>query len=170
LMPSSTAQVSEIVRLCSEAGVGVVPYSGGTGVVAGQLSIEGDNAVILSLEKMNTIREVSSDDAVMVAEAGCILENVHAAALEADMIFPLSMASKGSCCIGGNLATNAGGIQVLRYGNARDLCLGVEASADWQRGDAGHYHGGVLEAETARRGDGDGVSCDPLPGGGVGAV
>lgn len=127
LMPSNTAQVSDIVRLCAEAGVGVVPYSGGTGVVAGQLSIEGDNAIILSLEKMNTIREVSADDAVMVAEAGCILENVHAAALEADMIFPLSMASKGSCCIGGNLATNAGGIQVLRYGNARDLCLGVEA-------------------------------------------
>lgn len=127
LMPSSTAQVSEIVTLCAEAGVGVIPYSGGTGVVAGQLSIDDDNAIILSLEKMNAVREIDTDDAVMVAEAGCILENIHAAAIDADMIFPLSMASKGSCCIGGNLATNAGGIQVLRYGNARDLCLGVEA-------------------------------------------
>jgi FAD/FMN-containing dehydrogenase len=127
LMPSSTAQVSEIVTLCAGEGVGVIPYSGGTGVVAGQLSIDDARAVIVSLEKMNAVREINADDAVMVVEAGCILENIHAAALEVDMIFPLSMASKGSCCIGGNLATNAGGIQVLRYGNARDLCLGVEA-------------------------------------------
>jgi len=121
LMPSSTAQVSEIVALCagegvgvipySGEGVGVIPYSGGTGVVAGQLSIDDANAVIVSLEKMNAVREISADDAVMVVEAGCILENVHAAALDVDMIFPLGMASKGSCCIGGNLATNAGGIQ-----------------------------------------------------------
>jgi len=121
VMPSSTAQVSEIVTLCAGEGVGVIPYSGGTGVVAGQLSIEDPRAVIVSLEKMNAVRETSADDAVMVVEAGCILENIHAAALVADMIFPLSMASKGSC------STNAGGIQVLRYGNARDLCLGVEA-------------------------------------------
>ncbi len=127
VMPTSTEQVADVVRLCHTQGIGIVPYSGGTGVVAGQLSIHSDNAIILSLEKMNNIREVLAEDGVMIAEAGCILENVHNAAIKHKMIFPLGMASKGSCCIGGNLATNAGGIQVLRYGNARDLCLGIEA-------------------------------------------
>ncbi len=127
VMPTSTQQVSDVVRLCAAEKVAIVPFSGGTGVVAGQLSIDSDNAIILSLEKMNQVREMSVDDAVMIVDAGCILENIHSAADGHDMIFPLSMASKGSCCIGGNLATNAGGIQVLRYGNARDLCLGIEA-------------------------------------------
>ncbi|UWR24306.1 FAD-binding oxidoreductase [Sulfitobacter sp. S190] len=127
VLPDTTQQVAEIVRLCNDARIGIVPYSGGTGVVAGQLSDENPNVVILSLERMNTIRDMQIDEGVMVVEAGCILENVHDAAAQHDMAFPLSMASKGSCCIGGNLATNAGGIQVLRYGNARDLCLGIEA-------------------------------------------
>lgn len=127
VLPNSTEQVAAIVQLCNPAKVGIVPYSGGTGVVAGQLSIDSDNAIIMSLERMNKVRQISVDDGVIVAEAGCILENIHSAAHELGMMFPLSMASKGSCCIGGNLATNAGGIQVLRYGNARDLCLGIEA-------------------------------------------
>lgn len=127
VLPKSTTQVAAIVRLCNQAKVGIIPYSGGTGVVAGQLSIHSDNAIILSLEKMNKVRDISVEDGVIVAEAGCILEDVHTAAQDNNMLFPLSMASKGSCCIGGNLATNAGGIQVLRYGNARDLCLGIEA-------------------------------------------
>lgn len=127
VLPRTTREVAEIVRLCHDAGAGIVPYGGGTGVVAGQLSIDSGEAIIVSLENMDAIRKVSVDDGVMVVEAGCILENVHAAAGEYGMVFPLSMASKGSCCIGGNLATNAGGIQVLRYGNARDLCLGIEA-------------------------------------------
>ncbi|MEP4980790.1 FAD-binding oxidoreductase [Ascidiaceihabitans sp.] len=126
-LPASTTQVAEIVRLCAANSIGIVPYSGGTGVVAGQLSIDSDNAIVVSLERMNKLRHLSVDDSVIVVEAGCILENVHAAAQDHDMMFPLNMASKGSCCIGGNLATNAGGIQVLRYGNTRDLCLGVEA-------------------------------------------
>ncbi|MEP3945923.1 FAD-binding oxidoreductase [Ascidiaceihabitans sp.] len=126
-LPASTTQVAEIVRLCAANSIGIVPYSGGTGVVAGQLSIDSDNAIVVSLERMNKLRHLSVDDSVIVVEAGFILENVHAAAQDHDMMFPLNMASKGSCCIGGNLATNAGGIQVLRYGNARDLCLGVEA-------------------------------------------
>ena len=127
VLPNSTEQVAAIVRLCNCAKVGIVPYSGGTGVVAGQLSIHSDNAIIMSLEKMNKIRDILVDDGVIIAEAGCILEDIHTAAEKHDMMFPLSMASKGSCCIGGNLATNAGGIQVLRHGNARDLCLGIEA-------------------------------------------
>ncbi|MEM9472977.1 MAG: FAD-binding oxidoreductase [Pseudomonadota bacterium] len=127
VLPNSTEQVAAIVRLCNSARVGIVPYSGGTGVVAGQLSVDSDNALIMSLERMNKVRQISVDDSVIVAEAGCILEHVHSAALDRGMMFPLNMASKGSCCIGGNLATNAGGIQVLRYGNMRDLCLGIEA-------------------------------------------
>jgi len=127
VLPDSTEQVAEIVRLCNDAKVAIVPFSGGTGVVAGQISIDSGNAIIVSLERMNKLREISVDDGVIVAEAGCILENIHTAASQHDLMFPLSMASKGSCCIGGNLATNAGGIQVVRYGNARDLCLGIEA-------------------------------------------
>lgn len=126
-LPETTAEVSEIVKLCNAEKAGIIPYGGGTGVVAGQLSPESGNAIILSLERMNAIREISPEEGMMIAEAGCILENVHAAAAEQGMIFPLSMGSRGSCSIGGNLATNAGGIQVLRHGNARDLCLGVEA-------------------------------------------
>ncbi len=125
--PATTGEAAAIVRICSGARIGIVPISGGTGVVAGQLSIDSDHALVLSLERMNRIRSVSADDGVMVAEAGCILENVHAEAQRHGLQFPLSMASKGSCCIGGNLATNAGGIQVVRHGNARDLCLGIEA-------------------------------------------
>lgn len=127
LKPRTTRQVSQIIRCCDEAGALVVPYGGGTGVVAGQLSIENPNAIILSLEAMNTIRAVLPDDGCLIAEAGCILQDIHQVAADHDMCFPLSMGSKGSCTIGGNLATNAGGIQVVRHGNARDLCLGIEA-------------------------------------------
>ena len=127
LLPSSTEQVAEIVLQCNSSKVGIVPISGGSGVVAGQLSIDSDHVIVLSLEKMNKVRDISVDDGVVVAEAGCILENIHNTAYQHGLMFPLSMASKGSCCIGGNLATNAGGIQVLRHGNARDLCLGIEA-------------------------------------------
>lgn len=127
VLPNSTEQVAAIVHLCNAARVGIVPFSGGTGVVAGQLSICSDNAIVVSLERMNKVRDISVDDGVMVAEAGCVLESVHNTAAQHGLVFPLSMASKGSCCIGGNLATNAGGIQVVRHGNARDLCLGIEA-------------------------------------------
>jgi FAD/FMN-containing dehydrogenase len=127
VLPNSTEQVSLIVKLCNAEKVGLIPYSGGTGVVAGQLSIDSKDVIILSLERMNKVIEVSLNDNIVIVEAGCILENIHDSVEKHDLIFPLSMASKGSCCIGGNLATNAGGIQVLRYGNARDLCIGIEA-------------------------------------------
>lgn len=127
LRPDTVETVSQIVRYCSAQKIGIIPYSGGTGVVAGQLSPDSPHGVIVSLERMNAVRDISVEDGVLIAEAGCILQDIHARAEQENMIFPLSMASKGSCCIGGNLATNAGGIQVLRHGNARDLCLGVEA-------------------------------------------
>ncbi|APX89357.1 hydroxyacid dehydrogenase [Brevirhabdus pacifica] len=125
--PANTAEVALVVRVCRDASVGVVPYGGGTGLVAGQVMPEGPAPVILSLERMNAIREVLPEENVLIAEAGAILENIHTAAEAAGRLFPLTLASKGSARIGGNLATNAGGVNVLRYGNARDLCLGLEA-------------------------------------------
>lgn len=127
VLPKSTQEVSCIVQVCHEHDVALIPYGGGSGVVAGQLSLTSDHIVILSLERMNKIIEISQDGYSATVEAGCILEHIHEAVGELGLEFPLNMASKGSCSIGGNLATNAGGIQVLRYGNARDLCLGIEA-------------------------------------------
>ncbi|MEO1329477.1 MAG: FAD-binding oxidoreductase [Pseudomonadota bacterium] len=127
LRPETTAQVAEIVRLAAEARVGLVPYGGGTGLVGGQLSVAGPPPLLLSLERMNRIRSVSAEDDVMIVEAGCVLQSVQETAAEAGRLFPLSYAAQGSARIGGALAVNSGGVQVLRYGNARDLCLGIEA-------------------------------------------
>jgi FAD/FMN-containing dehydrogenase len=127
LRPTSTAEVAEAVAVCAEARVGIVPYSGGTGLVGGQISGDGPLPVILSFERMARMRDLDLTDGVLVAEAGCVLADVQAAARDADRLFPLALASEGSARIGGLLATNAGGVNVLRYGNARDLCLGVEA-------------------------------------------
>ncbi|SHL63187.1 FAD/FMN-containing dehydrogenase [Roseovarius marisflavi] len=125
--PDCTADVAKVVRAASEAAVPLVPYGGGTGLVGGQLCPEGALPVILSLERMRAVRGIFPEENVMVVEAGMILQDIHEAAARVDRIFPLSIAAKGSARIGGNLATNAGGVNVLRYGNARDLCLGLEA-------------------------------------------
>lgn len=126
-LPRTTEQVALLVRLASEARVPVVPYGGGTGLVGGQVMDREPAPLILSLERMTAIRGVFPTENVLVAEAGAILADVQAAAESSDRLFPLSLAAQGSCRIGGNLATNAGGVNVLRYGNARDLCLGLEA-------------------------------------------
>ena len=115
------------MRLCAAARVGLVPYAGGTGLVGGQLATAGPMPLVLSFERMTRIRDLDLVDGVLIAEAGCILADVQAAARAAGRLFPLSLASEGSARIGGLLATNAGGITVLRYGNTRDLCLGIEA-------------------------------------------
>ncbi|SFR58089.1 FAD-binding oxidoreductase [Litoreibacter janthinus] len=125
--PDCTQDVATVVRACSDAGVGIIPYGGGTGLVGGQVMESGPTPVILSLERMTKIRDVFPKENVLVAEAGVILASVQEAADAVDRLFPLSLASEGSARIGGNLSTNAGGVNVLRYGNARDLCLGVEA-------------------------------------------
>lgn len=125
--PASTEDVARTVRLCAEARVPIVPYSGGTGLVGGQILANGPLSVLLSFERMNRVRDLDLTDGVLIAEAGCILADVHAAARAAGRLFPLTLASEGSARIGGLLATNAGGVHVIRYGNARDLCLGVEA-------------------------------------------
>ena len=126
VQPKDVDEVAAVVRACAEARVPVVPYGGGTGLVGGQVSGEHE-PVIVSLERMNRIRAVDPVDGVLVAEAGVILQNVQAAAAEAGRLFPLTIAAQGSARVGGILATNAGGVNVLRYGNARDLCLGIEA-------------------------------------------
>lgn len=124
--PGSTAEVAQVIRACAAARVGVVPYGGGTGLVGGQVMEQGPAPLILSLERMRDITIHPSEN-VAVAQAGAILQDVQETAAKADRLFPLSLASGGSARIGGVLATNAGGVNVLRYGNARDLCLGVEA-------------------------------------------
>ncbi|NIZ14569.1 FAD-binding oxidoreductase [Phaeobacter sp. HF9A] len=126
-LPRNVAEVSEIIRAANAARVGVIPYGGGTGLVGGQVLPEGPAPVVLSLERMRAIRAVYPGENVILAEAGAILAEVQAAATAVDRCFPLSLAAEGTARIGGNLATNAGGVNVLRYGNARDLCLGLEA-------------------------------------------
>jgi len=125
--PRNTEEVAAVVRACEQAGVPVIPRGGGTGLVLGQIAIDGPPPVLISLERMTAIRAVHTGDNVLIAEAGAILADVQQAAKDVNRLFPLSLAAEGSCRIGGNLATNAGGLNVLRYGTARDLCLGLEA-------------------------------------------
>lgn len=126
-LPQTTDDVARVVRLCREARVGLIPYGGGTGLVAGQVAPDGPAPLILSLEKLNRIRAVHPLENTLVAEAGVTLSQLHAAAETANRLFPLSYASKDSARIGGALSVNSGGLNVLRYGSARDLCLGIEA-------------------------------------------
>ncbi len=124
--PGATKEVAEVVRACAAAGVAIVPQGGNTGLVGGATPDPSGTQVVLSLTRLNRIRAVDADNLTLTAEAGCVLQQVQQAADGAGLLFPLSLAAEGSCTIGGNLATNAGGTQVLRYGNARDLCLGLE--------------------------------------------
>lgn len=125
--PRSTAEVASVVRACGVARVGIVPLGGGTGLVGGQVMTTGAAPLLLSLDRMAAVRGAYPRENVLVVEAGMVLAEVQAAAKTMGRLFPLSLASQGSARIGGNLASNAGGLNVLRYGNARDLCLGIEA-------------------------------------------
>ena len=126
-LPRNVDEVAAIVTSCATEGVGLVPFGGGTGLVGGQLHPDGPAPLVMSLERMSAIRAVHPQESVAVVEAGAILADVQRAAEEADRLFPLSLASEGSAQIGGLLGTNAGGVNTLRYGNARDLVLGLEA-------------------------------------------
>ena len=125
--PASTQEVSTVMRLCAAAGLAVVPQGGNTGYCGGATPDDAQRQVLLSTARLNRVRSVDPIGFTLTAEAGVILANAQKAAAEHDMLFPLSMGSEGSCQIGGNLATNAGGLAVLRYGNTRDLVLGIEA-------------------------------------------
>ena len=127
VFPGSSLEVQEIVRWCGMNQVSLVPQGGNTSLVGGSVPNESGTQLVLNLRRMNRILAVDADNLSISVEAGCTLQQVQDAAIDAGLLFPLSLASEGSCTIGGNLATNAGGTQVLRFGTARDLCLGVQA-------------------------------------------
>ncbi|MGV8805316.1 MAG: FAD-binding oxidoreductase [Polaromonas sp.] len=124
--PASASEVAAIVKACAAASVSLVPQGGNTGLAVGSVPDASGTQVVLSLQRMNAVRALDAANLTLTVEAGCILQSVQEAAEKAGFLFPLSLAAEGSCTLGGNLATNAGGTQVLRYGNARDLCLGLE--------------------------------------------
>ena len=124
--PGTTAEVAAVVRACAAAGVAIVPQGGNTSLVGGATPEPAGRSIVLSLQRMDRVRRMDVANQTITVEAGCILQQLQQAAADAGWLFPLSMGSEGSCTIGGNLGTNAGGTQVLRYGNARELCLGLE--------------------------------------------
>jgi hypothetical protein len=124
--PATTAEVAAVVTLCADARVPIVPQGGNTGMCGAATPDESGREVVLSLGRLRSIRAVDQANATITVEAGVTLAEVQQAAANAELLFPLSLASEGSCTIGGNLSTNAGGTAVLRYGNTRDLVLGVE--------------------------------------------
>ena len=129
--PANAEEAAAVVRACASARergskISIVPQGGNTGLVMGSTPDDSGQQIVLSLSRMNRVRSIDAANLTMTVDAGCILQNLQTAASDAGFLFPLSLAAQGSCQIGGNLATNAGGTQVLRYGNTRDLCLGLE--------------------------------------------
>ena len=151
--PGDTRQVAEVVRACAEAGTPIVPQGGNTGLAVGSTPDESGTQVLLSLQRLNAIRGIDAANLTMTVEAGCVLQTLQEAARNAGFLFPLSLAAEGSCTIGGNLATNAGGTQVVRYGNTRDLCLGLEVVTP---------QGGVWEGTSGLRKDNTGYDLRDL--------
>ena len=151
--PGSTGEVAAVVRACAAHGASIVPQGGNTGLVGGSVPDDSGTQVLLSLTRMNRIREIDAANLTMTVDAGCILQTVQERAQSQGLLFPLSLAAEGSCTIGGNLATNAGGTQVLRYGNARELCLGLEVVT---------AAGEVLEGLTGLRKDNTGYDLRDL--------
>ncbi len=124
LKPRTTADVSAVLAICNQTRTPIVPQGGNTGLVGGQIPLHGE--ILLGLNRLDKIRHIDRDSMSLIAEAGVVLAKVQEAAADADCFFPLSLAAEGSCTIGGNLSTNAGGVNVLRYGTARQLVLGIE--------------------------------------------
>ncbi len=124
--PGSTAEVVAVVKACAAAGISIVPQGGNTGLVVGGVPDDTGTQIVLSMTRMHAVRAIDPANLTITVEAGCVLQNLQAAAEQAGFLFPLSLGAEGSCTIGGNLGTNAGGTQVLRYGNTRELCLGLE--------------------------------------------
>ena len=125
--PSSTEQVAAVVKACAATpGVSIVPQGGNTGMVVGSTPDASGTQIVLSLQRMNTVRKLDAGNGTITLDAGCVLQNVQQSCFDAGYLFPLSLGSQGSCTLGGNLGTNAGGTQVVRFGNTRELCLGLE--------------------------------------------
>jgi FAD/FMN-containing dehydrogenase len=146
VLPGSTAEVAAVVRACAAHGTPIVAQGGNTGLVGGGVPDASGTQVLLSLQRLNRMRELDRANLTLTAEAGCVLQTVQQTADDAGLLFPLSLAAEGSCTIGGNLATNAGGTQVLRYGNARALCLGLEVVT--ASGDIWHGLSGLRKDNT----------------------
>ncbi len=146
IRPANTDEVARIVKACVAAQVSLVPQGGNTGLVVGSIPDGSGQQVVLSLQRLRAVREIDPANLTITVEAGCVLQNLQDAARQAGFLFPLSLAAEGSCTIGGNLATNAGGTQVLRYGNARDLCLGLEVVT--AAGDIWHGLSGLRKDNT----------------------
>jgi len=124
--PGTTTEVAAVVKACAAAGVSMVPQGGNTGMVVGSTPDASGKQVVLSLTRMNKVRALDAGNLTITVDAGCVLQSLQEECEKAGFLFPLSLASEGSCTIGGNLGTNAGGTQVVRYGNTRELCLGLE--------------------------------------------
>ena len=144
--PASTDEVAAVVRACAALGTSVVPQGGNTGLVGGGVPDSSGTQVLLSLQRLNRVRGIDRANLTLTAEAGCVLQQVQEAATAEGLFFPLSLAAEGSCTLGGNLATNAGGTQVVRYGNARELCLGLEVVT--ASGDIWHGLSGLRKDNT----------------------
>ena len=144
--PGNTAEVAAVVKACAAAGASLVPQGGNTGLVVGSVPDGSGTQVLLSLTRLNAVRVLDTANLTLTVEAGCVLQAVQQAAENSGLLFPLSLAAEGSCTIGGNLATNAGGTQVLRYGNARELCLGLEVVT--AQGDVWHGLSGLRKDNT----------------------
>jgi FAD/FMN-containing dehydrogenase len=152
-LPGDTAQVAAVVQLCALHGVAIVPQGGNTGLVGGATPDASATQLVLNTRRLDRIRNVDPSNNTLIAEAGCVLAKVQQAAADVGRLFPLSLAAEGSCTIGGNLSTNAGGTAVLRYGNARELCLGIEVVTP---------QGEILEALNTLRKDNTGYSLRDL--------
>ena len=144
--PGSTDEVAQVLQACARHGISVVPQGGNTGLVGGGVPDDSGTQVLLSLGRLNRVRSIDRANLTMTVDAGMVLQSVQQAAADAGLLFPLSLAAEGSCTIGGNLATNAGGTQVLRYGNARELCLGLEVVT--ARGEVWHGLTGLRKDNT----------------------
>ncbi|NMM43101.1 FAD-binding oxidoreductase [Rhodospirillaceae bacterium KN72] len=126
VLPGSTQEVSDVVKLCDRHQIPITPIGGNTGLVGGAIGLESPLGILLSLKRMNRVREISLVDDTITVDAGCVLQDVQQVAADADRLFPMSLSAEGSCQIGGNIATNSGGVQAIRYGVMRELVLGLE--------------------------------------------
>ena len=153
VLPARTEEVAQVVSACAAylslhpaSGISIVPQGGNTGLAVGSTPDDSGRQIVLSLQRMNNIRGLDAANLTLTVEAGCILQHVQDRAEESDLLFPLSLAAEGTCTIGGNLGTNAGGTQVLRFGNTRDLCLGLEVVT--AQGEVWHGLSGLRKDNT----------------------
>jgi FAD/FMN-containing dehydrogenase len=144
--PGNTQEVAAVVKMCAATRTPIVPQGGNTGLVVGGVPNPSGKQIVLSMSRMNAVRSIDPANLTITVEAGCVLQNLQAAAEQAGFLFPLSLGAEGSCTIGGNLGTNAGGTQVVRYGNTRELCLGLEVVT--AQGDVWHGLSGLRKDNT----------------------